>query len=54
MDDKTLERLAKEKRTAYVKEWRKKNREKVKAHNESYWKKRVLRELQKKGENRDN
>lgn len=44
----TLEQMASEERKAYYKRWRAANKEKVKKHNEAYWKKRVM----KKQENR--
>jgi|GEM_PF-1452158 len=46
----TLEKLAKERQNAYMKKWRSENKDKVKRHNENYWKNRVLKELQKEGE----
>ena len=47
MDEKTLEALAKEERTRYYREWRKKNPDKVKKHNRNYWKKRVEEKLKR-------
>ena len=40
-----LDELAKAKQRAYLREWRTKNRDKVKKHNEDYWKNRALKEL---------
>lgn len=40
--EKTVDNTA-EARRAYQREWRAKNREKVRAYNESYWKKRAER-----------
>lgn len=36
---------AKEKKRQYLKAWRKRNPQKVKAYNINYWKRRALREL---------
>ena len=47
MDQKTLDVLAKEERTRYYREWRKKNPDKVKKHNQNYWKKRVQAKMDK-------
>ncbi len=44
----TLEQMAVEERKAYYKKWRGENKEKVRKHNDTYWKKRAL----KKQENR--
>ena len=45
-----LNELAKAKQRAYLREWRTKNRDKVKKHNEDYRKKCVLKELKEEGE----
>jgi hypothetical protein len=51
MDKKTLEAVAKEERLKYFREWRRKNKEKVKRHNKNYWEKKakvkLLKEEQK-------
>ncbi|WP_278337221.1 hypothetical protein [Clostridium fallax] len=36
---------AREKRNAYMKEWRKKNKEKIKKYNEVYWEKKAKEEV---------
>ena len=52
LTDKQLEELAKEKQREYQREWRKKNPDKVKEYNKSYWERRALRELKEnKGDN---
>jgi hypothetical protein len=51
MDKKTLEAVAKEVRLKYFREWRRKNKDKVKKHNKNYWEKKakekLLKEVQK-------
>lgn len=46
MDDKKMDELAKEERLNYFREWRRKNADKVKAHNQNYWLKRAQKKLQ--------
>lgn len=48
MDKETtnLEQLAIEERRAYFKKWRANNKEKVKQHNQNYWKRRAEKRLQ--------
>lgn len=53
MDNKAttnLEQLMVEERRAYFKEWRKNNKERVKQHNQNYWKRRVEKRLQEEKE----
>lgn len=45
-----LEKKIKELKNAIAKEWRKKNKEKVKEINKKYWIKRAQKELEKKEE----
>ena len=47
MDNKTLliDELARVERLAYFKAWRAANKEKVKSHNQNYWRKRVEKKL---------
>jgi len=45
MQKKTLEELAREERNAYFKEWRAKNKNKVKQHNANYWKNRAAKKI---------
>ena len=47
-NQKTLEELALEERRAYFREWRANNKDKVKKHNATYWKKRAKRRLEEK------
>lgn len=47
MDKKTLEAVAKEERLKYFREWRRKNKEKVKRHNKNYWEKKAKEKLLK-------
>ena len=42
---------AREAQRAYMREWRRRNREKVAANNRRYWEKRAERMAAKKGEN---
>ena len=47
-----LEELAREKQREYLREWRKKNPDKVKEYNQRYWRRRAIRELKEnKGNN---
>jgi hypothetical protein len=49
----TIESVIAEERKAYFKEWRAKNKDKVKQHNQNYWRKRAeqkLAEQQKAGD----
>ena len=46
---KQLSQEANEARNAYYREWRKKNKEKVKQYNEKYWKKKA-NEMQEQAE----
>lgn len=45
-----LKDLAAEERRAYYRKWRAKNTDKVRKHNENYWKKRVLKMLEAEGD----
>ena len=45
MTEKQLEELAKQKRNEYMRENRKKNPEKIKQYQDSYWKRRAIKEL---------
>ena len=45
LTDEQLEELAREKQREYLREWRKKNPDKVKEYNERYWRRRAIREL---------
>ena len=50
---KSVEELIAEERKAYFKEWRAKNKDKVKKHIENYWRKRAekLKESEENGSN---
>ena len=41
-----VEALAREERLNYFKDWRKRNPDKVKKHNSTYWRKKALKKLQ--------
>ena len=41
--DDNLEQLAREERARYAREWRAKNRDRVRASNQRYWKKRAAK-----------
>lgn len=43
--NKTIEELANEERKAYYRKWREENKDKVKKHNATYWKRRVEKRL---------
>ena len=46
MTDKELEKLARKERLEYFKEWRSKNKDKVKKHNQTYWLKKAKQRLE--------
>ena len=48
--DGNLEEMMKEKRREYFRQWRAKNKDKVRQHNLNYWMKKAQQEAQK-GEN---
>lgn len=53
---KTIDDLAREERLAYFRDWRARNKDKVRASNKRYWEKRALerqRQQAKSGENND-
>lgn len=41
-NEKTLEELAQEERLSYFREWRAKNKDRVKENNRRYWEKKAL------------
>lgn len=45
--EKQIEARAKEERRAYMREWRRKNKDRVKEYNERYWKKRAIEKMDK-------
>ncbi len=45
MNKQKLERAAKDERNAYYREYRRKNKEKIKQHQENYWKRKVEKKL---------
>ncbi len=51
-DSKDIKILAGEEKRKYFKEWRKRNKEKVKAYNQNFWEKQALKNLEsdKKGQ----
>jgi len=53
MTEKNMQDLIHEEKINYFRQWRANNKDKVKKHNENYWKNRVLKEIQKEkaGEN---
>ena len=46
MSEKDLEQLIRAERNAYSREWRAKNKDRIKQHNADYWKRRVLKTLE--------
>ena len=50
LTDEQLEELAREKQREYLREWRKKNPDKVKEYNQRYWRRRALREVKEQQE----
>jgi len=52
LTDEQLEELAREKQREYLREWRKRNPDKVKEYNKRYWRKKALEMLKEnKGNN---
>ena len=52
LTDEQLEELAREKQREYQREWRRNNPDKVRKYNQSYWRRRAIRELKEnKGNN---
>ena len=45
LTDKEIQELAREKQREYLREWRKKNPDKVKEYNQRYWRKKALEML---------
>jgi len=45
LTDKEIQELAREKQREYLREWRKKNPDKVKEYNKRYWRKKALEML---------
>ncbi len=43
--DKLLDDIARQERIEYYRQWRQKNKDKVKKHQETYWKKRATKKL---------
>lgn len=48
MDDKKLEAAAREEKREYFRQWRRNNPDKVRKHNENYWRKRAEKRLEAK------
>lgn len=49
-----LEKIAREERNAYFREWRAKNKDKIKAINKRYWENRAKNNAEKKQEDSNN
>jgi len=47
---RTIEELAAEERKEYFRQWRQKNKDKVKKHNATYWQRRAEKKLNEQGE----
>ncbi len=45
LTDKEIQELAREKQREYQREWRRNNPDKVREYNQSYWRRRAIREL---------
>ena len=50
MTEKQMEALIHEEKASYFRNWRANNKDKVKKHNENYWKKRALEKMNKAGD----
>ena len=44
-NEKTLEEIARKERLEYFRNWRANNKEKVKKHNQNYWRKKAEKRL---------
>ena len=51
LSDKELKELARKKRNEYMQNWRKNNPDKIKKHQETYWEKVALKELEQEEKN---
>lgn len=51
MSNTSMEELIVQERKAYFKEWRAKNKDKVRKNNQNYWKKRVEKRLKESEKN---
>ncbi len=49
LSQEELEKLAVEARREYLREWRKKNKEKVAEYQKRYWARKALREMEEEG-----
>jgi len=49
--NENISALARQERLTYFKNWRENNKDKVKQHNQNYWKKRVERKLSQSDNN---
>lgn len=50
LTDKEIQELAREKQREYLREWRKRNPDKVREYNKRYWKKKALEMLKEQQE----
>lgn len=50
VDNVDITAKAKKTRAEYLREWRKKNKDKVKQYNRSYWERKAMNEEEEKGE----
>ena len=50
MNEQTLDRMAAEERRAYQKEWKAKNKDKVREQNARYWRNRALKRMKEQQE----
>ena len=53
MDKERFQVLVAEERKAYFREWRSKNKDKVKKHNEDYWKRRTQKKLSEQAQSEE-
>ena len=51
LSDKELKELARKKRNEYMQNWRKNNPDKIKKHQETYWERVALKELEQEEKN---
>lgn len=49
---KNIDAIAREERLAYMREWRAKNKDKVRANNKRYWEKKALKRIERENANK--
>lgn len=50
MGKQSIEELARQERLEYFRNWRSQNKDKIKKHNDDYWKRKAMERIAKDGE----